>query len=122
MGDLEIQELEAPASIKAVGVAEARVQVKFNSPGKTPIMVKVKAKRVLDDQQYEWEDVFEIDVGKAIPKAEARSVVADHDTKCSLCRGTIKKGFSAKECECGALLHEPCALRAGKCPTCQRSL
>lgn len=122
LGDLEVQELEAPTTITVNGEAEARVQVKFNSPGKTPIMVKVKARRVLDDQQYEWEDVYEFDVGEAPPKAEARAVVAEHDTKCSVCRGTIKKGFSAKECECGALLHEPCALRAGRCSACQRSL
>ncbi len=122
LGDLDTQGLKTPDTIKADGDAEAEVQIRFNSPGVTPIMVKVKARRVLDDQEYEWEQVFEFDIAEAAQKSEARAILAAHDTKCSLCRGTIKKGFSAKECECGSILHEPCALRAAKCPTCERAL
>ncbi len=122
LGEVDVRRLESPGTVKANGKAQAPMQLAFPSPGKTPVMVKVRAKRVLDEQEYDWEQVFEFDVAGKPPKSEARAIVAEADTKCSLCRGTIKKGFSAKECECGTILHEPCALRAGKCPTCERAL
>jgi tetratricopeptide (TPR) repeat protein len=122
LGDLEVDDLQVPASIRANGEGEARFKVRLNSAGNQPVMVKVKAKRVLDDREYEWERVFEIPVEGTAPREEARAIIAEYDTRCVLCRGAIKKGFSAKECVCGALLHEPCALRSGKCPSCHRVL
>lgn len=122
LGDLEVQGLEVPKSVRAKGKAEAKLQIRFNVPGPTPVMVKVQAKPVLGENPYEWEQVFEIDVGVGKPKQGSRAIVAEFETKCRLCRGSIKKGFSARECECGAMLHEPCALRAGKCPACERGL
>ncbi|MFQ5837981.1 MAG: hypothetical protein ACE5HJ_04285 [Thermoplasmata archaeon] len=122
LGGLEVKELQVPASIRANGKGEVRFKVRFNTKGIVPVMIKASAKRVLDDQGYEWERVFEVSVDGKSAREEARAIIADHDSRCPLCRGAIKRGFSARKCGCGALLHEPCAIRAGKCPVCQRQL
>lgn len=129
MGNMEVRDLQAPPSIRARGDGEIRFQIMFRSLGQVPVMVKAKVKRVLDDQEYEWEKVFNVSVGTVADESETaedegepQDIVAEYDSKCSLCRGTIGKGFTAKKCVCGALLHEPCASRAGRCPACQRLL
>ncbi len=120
LGDFEAQGLEVPDAIRAKGDETLAFQLRFNSSGTVPVMVRAKVARVLDGQEYDWEEVFNIAVGG--PEEAPQSIVAEYDSKCALCRGAIKKGFSATKCTCGALLHEPCANRAGTCPSCERSL
>ncbi len=122
LGDLEVQDLQVPNAIRANSETEIELRLMFNATGTIPVMIKARAKRVLDDQEYEWEKVFNISVDGAASQTESRSIVADFDTRCSICRGVIKKGFPAKKCVCSALLHEPCAMRSGKCPICQRGV
>ncbi len=122
MGNLEVQGLDVPATIRARGEAEARFQVMFSTSGTVPVMVKARAKRVLDSQEYEWERVFDVSVEGPAAGAQSQAVTAEYESKCALCRGAIKKGFAAKRCVCGVLLHEPCAVRAGRCPVCQHGL
>jgi len=42
--------------------------------------------------------------------------------KCNFCKGKIKAGLPIIKCSCGAVYHEPCAKRAGKCSSCGNSL
>lgn len=122
MGDLEVQDLQTPATIRARGETEVRFQIMFNSIGSVPVLVKARVTRLLDDRRYEQEEVFDVSVDEDVSESGPEEIVAEFDSKCSLCRGSIKKGFTAKRCACSSLLHEPCANRAGKCPVCQRSL
>ncbi|MGC8912752.1 MAG: hypothetical protein ACP5LE_02295 [Thermoplasmata archaeon] len=41
--------------------------------------------------------------------------------KCNFCKGKIKAGLPIIKCKCGAVYHEPCAKRLGKCSSCQTS-
>lgn len=45
-------------------------------------------------------------------------VKAEGDEKCSICKGSIKKGLDMIKCECGKTFHKPCAERKGTCPEC----
>lgn len=121
LGDLEVQSLEAPDTIRAKGDVTVPFQLAFNAAGTIPVVVRAKVKRVLDGQEYDWEEVFNVEV-EGPEETAPQTIVAEYDSKCALCRGAIKKGFSATKCTCGTLLHEPCAKRAGACPSCERSL
>jgi hypothetical protein len=42
----------------------------------------------------------------------------DEMTKCSVCMGKIKPGFTTMKCRCGTKYHEMCGKRVGKCRSC----
>lgn len=121
LGDAEAEGLQEIAVLRAQGMEKVPIRIKFPSPGRVPIILKVKATRVLDGKEYEVEKIQELEVGSP-PAAGPQRIIADFDTRCLVCRGTIKKGFAAARCSCNSLYHEMCARRAGKCPVCSNSL
>ncbi|MFQ5985735.1 MAG: hypothetical protein ACE5KQ_00035 [Thermoplasmata archaeon] len=62
LGELEVKALEVPASVRANDEVSMSFTLIFPSPGEVPVMVKVKAKRLIDEQEYDWEHVFQINV------------------------------------------------------------
>lgn len=62
LGDFEVRELDVPPSVRGNGEANVPVRLLFQSPGHVPVLVKTRAKRVIDDRAYEWEEVFEVPV------------------------------------------------------------
>ncbi|MCX8174070.1 MAG: hypothetical protein N3F63_05655 [Thermoplasmata archaeon] len=55
-------------------------------------------------------------------KMEFEKGVASGNEKCNFCKGKIKAGLAIIKCKCGAVYHEPCAKRTGKCNACGTSL
>ncbi|MEM3396547.1 MAG: hypothetical protein QW620_01750 [Thermoplasmata archaeon] len=54
-------------------------------------------------------------------KIEFEKGVATGNEKCNFCKGKIKAGLAIIKCKCGAVYHEPCAKRVGKCNACSTS-
>ncbi len=121
LGDLEVEPLQELGVLRAQGVERIATRIRFPRAGRVPIILKVNATRVLDGKAYEAEKIQEVEVVTPGPSGPRR-IIADFDTRCLVCRGTIKKGFAAAKCTCNSLFHEMCAKRSGKCPVCSTSL
>ncbi len=62
LGELEAKGLEVPSSVRANNEVALAFTIVFASAGEVPVMVKAKARRLIDGQDYEWERVFQIKV------------------------------------------------------------
>jgi hypothetical protein len=94
----------------------------MTAPGTVPLAIKVISHRVFDEAEYVEESIAQIEVadtsGKE-KKADIIKMVAEKDTKCGVCRGSIKKGFPMVVCPCGEEFHDTCAGRVEECPSCE---
>ncbi len=62
LGELEVKGLEVPPSVRANDEVSLPFTLVFASSGEVPVMVKAKARRLIDEQDYDWEQVFQIKV------------------------------------------------------------
>ncbi|MFQ5919264.1 MAG: hypothetical protein ACE5I4_04370 [Thermoplasmata archaeon] len=65
LGELEAKGLEVPPSVRANDEVALSFTLVFGSSGKVPVMLKAKARRLIDEEEYEWEQVFQIKVKSA---------------------------------------------------------
>jgi hypothetical protein len=125
LGDAETEGLEPVESIRAGGSEEVKFRIRMTAPGTVPLAIKVISHRVFDDAEYVEESIAQIEVADTAgkeKKADIIKMVAEKDTKCAICRGSIKKGFPMVVCPCGEEFHDTCAGRVEECPSCETSL
>jgi tetratricopeptide (TPR) repeat protein len=65
LGELEVKGLEVPPSVRANDEVALTFTLVFASSGEVPVMVKGKARRLIDEQEYDWEQVFQVKVKSA---------------------------------------------------------
>ncbi|MFQ6106367.1 MAG: hypothetical protein ACE5QF_02085 [Thermoplasmata archaeon] len=125
LGDAETEGLETIESIRAGGSETIPLRLKMTAPGTVPLALRVISHRVLDDAEYVEESIAQIEVVETPGKEKKESIikmVAEKESKCGVCRGTIKKGFPMIVCPCGQEFHDTCAGRVKDCPECGTSL
>jgi len=77
---------------------------------------------VMDDKEYTQEMIAQIEVVAAAQAEEKKAMVAEYESRCPICKGQIKTGFTIVKCSCGRDFHELCASRVGRCPVCFRPI
>jgi hypothetical protein len=119
-GPVEGASLKLP-TLKAGGVYEETVNLRFSANGDVKIKLKVTFLRAIDDRKYE--NVAET-VVKVAPKPSlfAEPFAATMELKCQNCGGKIKAGMLMLKCSCEAPYHEPCAVRTDKCKKCGKDM
>jgi hypothetical protein len=123
LGDAEVEGLKDIAAIKAKGTEVLPLRVKMNAGGQVPLAIQLKSQRILDGKEYATEVVATVDVVASAAQPEAQQFQAATESRCSMCKGLIKVGFTVKRCpNCGGDMHEPCFARAGQCPACGKPL
>ncbi|MFQ6012879.1 MAG: hypothetical protein ACE5LS_04475 [Thermoplasmata archaeon] len=65
LGDLEVKDLDVPPSVRANGEVALPFTITFRSHGDVPVLVKAKARRLIDDEEYEWEQVVQVAVANS---------------------------------------------------------
>jgi len=121
LGDAETDGPVEVPSVRAHGSEVLKVRLKMTAPGSVPLAIQIVSHRVFDGKEYTQEMIAQIDVSEIGPE-KAKRLVADLESRCSICKGLIKKGFKVTRCNCGREFHELCASRVGRCPVCFRSL
>ncbi len=124
LGDAEVEGLKGLAAIRAKGEERLPLRIRMTAPGVIPLVIQVSSHRVMDDKEYTQEMIAQIEVvaGAAAGADEKRALVAEYESRCPICKGQIKKGFTIAKCSCGRDFHELCASRVGRCPVCFRPL
>ncbi|TMK29145.1 MAG: hypothetical protein E6G61_10490 [Actinobacteria bacterium] len=122
LGDAEVEGLKGLAAIRAKGEERIPLRIRMTAPGVIPLVIQVASHRVMDDKEYTQEMIAQIEVGAAAPPEEKRALTAEYESRCPICKGQIKKGFTIAKCSCGRDFHELCASRVGRCPVCFRPL
>ncbi|MEM3444631.1 MAG: hypothetical protein QW115_01495 [Thermoplasmata archaeon] len=87
-------------------------------PPEAPHAPEVKVEAKAEESKVEAE---EMKVEAVEVKVEFEKGVASGNEKCNFCKGKIKAGLPIIKCKCGAVYHEPCAKRLGKCNACNTS-
>ena len=123
LGDAEVDGLKGLGAIRAKGEERIPLRIRMTAPGVIPLVIQVSSHRVMDDKEYTQEMIAQIEVvaGAAAPE-EKKELVAEYESRCPICKGQIKKGFTIAKCSCGRDFHELCASRVGRCPVCFRPL
>ncbi len=121
LGDAEAEGLKELPALRAHGKETLAFKLKMTAPGSVPLAIQIVSHRVFDDKEYVQEMIAQIDVAET-PQERARKMVADLESRCPICKGSIKKGFKVVQCACGRDFHELCATRVGRCPVCFRPL
>jgi len=86
--------------------------------GSIPLAIQITSARILDGKEYTQEVIATVEVGEP-PAVPEEKVQAAAESRCPVCKGLIKIGFTVKRCpHCGRDLHELCASRSAKCPAC----
>lgn len=62
LGDFRVLGLDAPKAVRGNAEVAVPFRIVFGAAGSVPLMVRTRAKRVIDDHESEWEEVFEIPV------------------------------------------------------------
>ncbi|TLZ70168.1 MAG: hypothetical protein E6K10_08630 [Methanobacteriota archaeon] len=124
LGDAEVQGLKDLAAIRAKGEERVPLKIRMTAPGVIPLVIQVASHRVMDDKEYTQEMIAQIEVLAAAARVEepVRPLVAEYESRCPICKGQIKKGFTIAKCSCGRDFHEMCAERVGRCPVCFRPI
>jgi len=124
LGDAEVEGLKDLAAIKAKGVEALPIRVKMIASGSIPLAIQLKSQRILDGKDYATEIIATVEVAESKPaQAEAAQSQAAKESRCPVCKGLIKVGFTIKRCpHCGGDMHEPCFARASQCPACGKPL
>jgi hypothetical protein len=123
LGDAEVEGLKGLAAIRAKGEEQLPLRIRMTAPGVIPLVIQVSSHRVMDDKEYTQEMIAQIEVATAAAAPdEKKALVAEYESRCPICKGQIKKGFTIAKCSCGRDFHELCASRVGRCPVCFRPL
>lgn len=122
LGDVEVEGLRTIPTIRARASETLSLRVKMTALGEIPLAIQVISHRVIDDKEYVQEMIATVQVAEAAAKVERGPVVAAFDSRCPICKGKIKKGFTIAKCQCGRDFHELCASRVGRCPVCFRTI
>jgi len=119
-----VQGLKDLAAIRAKGEERVPLKIRMTAPGVIPLVIQVASHRVMDDKEYTQEMIAQIEVLAAAARVEepVRPLVAEYESRCPICKGQIKKGFTIAKCSCGRDFHEMCAERVGRCPVCFRPI
>jgi tetratricopeptide (TPR) repeat protein len=121
LGDAEVEGLTELAALRAHGREVLHFKLKMTASGSVPLALQLVSHRVFDDKEYVQETIAQIDVAET-PQERPKRLVADLESRCPICKGSIKKGFKVLQCACGRDFHELCAARVGRCPVCFRPL
>ena len=121
LGDAEAEGLKDLPALRAHGKEVLSFKLKMTAPGSVPLAIQLVSHRVFDDKEYVQEMIAQVEVAETTPE-RARKLVADLESRCPICKGSIKKGFKVVRCACGRDVHELCATRVGRCPVCFRPL
>lgn len=121
LGDAEVEGLKDLASVKAKGEENIPFKIKMTASGTVPLALQITGHRIFDGKPYGKELVVQVDVTEATSPGK-KVLVANSESRCPICKGTIKKGFNISRCSCGREFHEACATRVGLCPVCFRNL
>jgi hypothetical protein len=121
LGDVETDGLHDIPAVRAHASEALKVRLKMTASGSVPLAIQIVSHRVFDNKEYTQEMIAQIDVSELGPET-AKRLTADLESRCSVCKGLIKKGFKVTRCGCGRDFHELCATRVGRCPVCFRSL
>jgi len=145
LGDVEVEGLRDIPSIKAKGAEALPIRVKMIAGGSVPLAIQIKSQRILDGKEYASEVIATVEVARsrrveapatpstgqarpaepapAQPGPEAPQLKANMESRCPMCRGSIKVGFTIRRCShCGSDMHELCFSRATQCPACKKPL
>jgi hypothetical protein len=120
LGDAEVEGLKDVAAIKAKGVEALPLRVKMIASGSIPLAIQLKSQRILDGKDYATEVIATVEVAESGPaQREAQQFQAVKESRCPMCKGLIKVGFTVRRCpHCSADMHEPCFARASQCSAC----
>jgi hypothetical protein len=121
LGDAEAEGLQEIPSLRAHGKETLRFKLRMTAPGSVPLAVQIISHRVFDDKEYVQETIAQIEVAETL-QDRPRRLQANLESRCPICKGSIKAGFKVVRCMCGRDLHELCVSRVGRCPVCFRSL
>lgn len=124
LGDAEAEGLVPVPMLRAGGTHTIHIRLRMTAAGTVPLAIQVTSHRIFDDKEFVEESVAQVNVSKPEGEVEKEIIkrVAEKVSKCSICKGKIKKGFPEVLCVCGETFHESCAKREGKCPKCGKSL
>jgi len=122
LGDAEVEGLRDLAAIRAKGEERIAIKIRMTAAGVIPLMIQVSSHRVMDDKEYTQEMIAQIEVVAAAQAEEKKAMVAEYESRCPICKGQIKTGFTIVKCSCGRDFHELCASRVGRCPVCFRPI
>ena len=90
--------------------------------GSIPLAIQITSARLLDGKEYHKEVIATVQVVEAPPPVEEK-VQAAAESRCPVCKGLIKVGFTIKRCpHCGRDMHELCSARSPKCLACGQTL
>jgi len=121
LGDAEVEGLHKVLALRAKGSETLRFRIKMTASGSVPLAIQILSHRVFDDKEYTQELIAQVEVAE-VAKEKPKKSVADLESRCPICKGMIKKGFTVLRCGCGRDFHELCASRVGRCPVCFRPL
>ena len=127
LGDAEVEGLKDVPAVKARGSEAIPLKVKMMAAGSIPLAIQITSVRILDGKEYSQETIATIEVAEAsaapvapaAPAAPEPKIQASAESRCPVCKGLIKVGFTIKQCpHCQRDMHELCATRSAKCPAC----
>jgi tetratricopeptide (TPR) repeat protein len=122
LGDAEVEGLKDVPALKGKGSESLPLRVRMTAAGSIPLAIQITSVRILDGKEYHREVIATVHVAEAPPPVEEK-VQAETESRCPLCKGLIKVGFSIKRCpHCSKDMHELCSTRSPKCPACGNSL
>ena len=121
LGDAETEGLADLAAVRAKAKETLTFRIKMTAPGSVPLAIQIVSHRVFDEKEYTQEMIAQVEVAETAAE-KAKKLVASLESRCPICKGTIKSGFKVVQCACGRDFHELCATRVGRCPVCFRSL
>jgi len=124
LGDAEVAGLKDLPTLRAKGTEALPLKVKMMAAGSIPLAIQIKSARLLDGKEYMEEVIATIEVAEPVlPSVEPPKVQATAESRCPMCKGLIKVGFTIRRCpHCNRDMHESCAARTPTCPSCGQSL
>ncbi len=122
LGDAEVEGLKDLPALKGKGTEILPLKVKMMASGSIPLAIQIASARVLDGKAYQQEVIATVEVAEPAAEPEVK-VQAEAESRCPLCKGLIKVGFTIKRCpHCSRDMHELCASRSARCPACNQPL
>ena len=122
LGDAEVEGLKDLPALKAKGSETLPLKVKMMASGSIPLAIQITSARFLDGKEYTQEVIATIEVADQ-PPAVVEKIQAEAESRCAVCKGMIKVGFTIRRCpHCSKDMHDLCASRSAKCPSCGQSL
>lgn len=122
LGDAEVEGLKDVPALRAKGTETVPLKVKMMAAGSIPLAIQITSSRILDGKEYHQEVIATIQVSEPAMALEEK-VQALAESRCPVCKGLIKVGFTIKRCpKCSRDMHELCASRSAKCPACGQAL